>query len=44
VPGDRHFYRDDKEKPLREYACSRNRHKVMTKASPKQADRLMRMA
>lgn len=44
VSGDRHSYRDYKEKSLREYACSRNRHKVMTKTNPKEAGRLMQMA
>ena len=44
VSGDRHSYRDYREKSLREYACSRNRHKVMTKTNPKEAGRLMQMA
>jgi hypothetical protein len=43
-PGDRHSYRVYKEKSLREYACSWNRHKVMTKINPKEAGRFMQMA
>ena len=43
MPGDRHCCRAYEEKPLREYACSANHHKVLTKTNPEEGERLMQM-
>ena len=43
VPGDRHCCRAYEEKPLQEYACSANRHNVLTKTNPKKVERLMQL-